>query len=63
VRVIFHAYMDSTKSEVIIQPVDEYKQKEFREYVGHLHFEVLKDNREEAIHIKTSGSLPITLPK
>ncbi|KAL3890849.1 hypothetical protein ACJMK2_003124 [Sinanodonta woodiana] len=63
VQVIFHAYMDSAKSEVILQAVDEYKQKEFKEYVGHLHFEVVKDSREGAIYIKTSGSLPITLPK
>ncbi|KAL3890846.1 hypothetical protein ACJMK2_003121 [Sinanodonta woodiana] len=63
VKLIFHAYMDTAKQEVTLQAIDEYKQKEFEGYVGHLQFEVLKDNREGALYIKTSGSLPINLPK
>ncbi|KAL3890758.1 hypothetical protein ACJMK2_003036 [Sinanodonta woodiana] len=63
VKLTFHAYMDTAKEEVKLQAIDEYKQKEFKEYVGHLQFEVLKDNREGALYIKTSGSLPINVPK
>ncbi|KAK3609000.1 hypothetical protein CHS0354_003899 [Potamilus streckersoni] len=63
VKIIFHAYMDTAKEEVYLQAVDEYKQKEFDGYVGQLQFEVLKDDREGALYTKTSGSLPVTLPK
>ncbi|KAL3890766.1 hypothetical protein ACJMK2_003044 [Sinanodonta woodiana] len=63
VKLIFHAYMDTAKEEVTLQAKDEYKQKEFEGYVGNLQFEILKDNREGTLFIKTSGSLPINLPK
>ncbi|KAL3890743.1 hypothetical protein ACJMK2_003021 [Sinanodonta woodiana] len=63
VKLIFHAFMDTAKQEVTLQALNEYKYKAFEGYLGYLHFEVLKDNREGAHYVETSGTLPINIPK
>ncbi|KAL3890827.1 hypothetical protein ACJMK2_003102 [Sinanodonta woodiana] len=63
VKLIFHAYMDTAKQEVTLQAKDEYRQKDFDEYLGHLEFEVLKDKRQGALYIKSPKELSITLCK
>ncbi|KAL3890762.1 hypothetical protein ACJMK2_003040, partial [Sinanodonta woodiana] len=62
VKIIFHAYMDTAKIEVLLEAVEGYKHKDVQCYDGYLQFEILQDNREGVLNIKTSGSLPITLP-
>ncbi|KAL3890737.1 hypothetical protein ACJMK2_003015 [Sinanodonta woodiana] len=63
VKLIFHTYMDTAKEEVTLQAIDEYRQKDFDEYLGHLEFEVLKDKREGALYIKSPKEVSITLHK